>query len=194
VPQEPPVWVPHSVLPVRAAAPYTGAVRDALLAYKERGRRDLAGVLGALLARAVPAVPETPALLLVPMPSTRSASAARGGDHLLRLTRHAARSRGMRVATGALRFNREVQDSAGLGVAARSRNLASAMTARAGPAGAVAVLVDDVVTTGATLTEAHRALCAAGWAVTGAAVLAATPLRRGAGAASIGSTPPTGLA
>src|SRR5690242_9279587 len=38
-----------------AAAPYDGAVRTALLAYKERGRRDLAGVLGALLARAAAA-------------------------------------------------------------------------------------------------------------------------------------------
>jgi predicted amidophosphoribosyltransferase len=194
VPGEPPMWVPHAVLPVRAAVPYTGAVRAALLAYKERGRRDLAGILGELLARAVLALPAVPGLVLVPMPSTRAASAARGGDHLLRLTRRAARCGGLRVAPGALRFTRAVQDSAGLGVAARSRNLAGAMTAGPGPAGAVALLVDDVVTSGATLGEAHRALRAAGWPVAGAAVLAATPLRRSIHGSATGSAQPSGLA
>jgi predicted amidophosphoribosyltransferase len=194
VPLEPPIWVPHDALAVRAAAPYTGAVRAALLAYKERGRRDLAGVLGELLARAVPALPAGPALL-VPVPSTRAASAARGGDHLLRLTRRAALLSGVRVATGALRFTRAVQDSAGLGIDARSANLAGALAAGGGPAGAVAVLVDDVVTTGATLAEAHRALRAAGWPVASAAVLAATPLRRTTDRVSaIGSAEQTGLA
>lgn len=183
VPGDPPVWVPHDVVPVRAAGPYAGAVRAALLAYKERGRRDLGGPLGDLLARAVRAVPPVPGLVLVPMPSTRSAAAARGGDHLVRLTRRAARSSGLRVATGALGFTRAVADSSGLGVADRRRNLAGALTGRAPPADAIALLVDDVVTTGATLAEAHRALRAAGWPVAGAAVLAATPLRRSANAA-----------
>jgi orotate phosphoribosyltransferase len=40
------------------------------------------------------------------------------------------------------------------------------------------LIVDDIVTTGATLTEASRALQAAGWQVCGAAVIAATKLRR----------------
>jgi predicted amidophosphoribosyltransferase len=195
LPAEPPTWVPHPTLAVRAAAPYTGAVRAALLAYKERGRRDLAGPLGALLAEAVLAMHAQPGLVLVPVPSTRAASAARGGDHLLRLARRAARLTGVRVATGALRFTRPVQDSAGLGVAARSRNLAGALVARRGPAGSVALLVDDIVTTGATLAEGHRALCLAGWPVAGAAVLAATPLRRTTERDfAIGSASPTGLA
>jgi predicted amidophosphoribosyltransferase len=177
VPAEPPAWVPHPTLTVCAAGPYAGAVRAALLAYKERGRRDLAGPLGALLAKAVHLVAPGPGLVLVPVPSTRAASAARGGDHVLRLARRAARLSGVRVATGALRFTRPVQDSAGLGVAARSHNLDGALAARPGPAGAVALLVDDIVTTGATLGEAHRALRCDGWPVAGAAVLAATPLR-----------------
>jgi predicted amidophosphoribosyltransferase len=37
--------------------------------------------------------------------------------------------------------------------------------------------VDDIVTTGATLREAARALTSAGWQVSGAAVIAATQRR-----------------
>jgi len=72
---------------------------------------------------------------------------------------------------------RGVQDQAGLGAAARSANLDGALRVRrrhrALPAGAVAVLVDDVVTTGSTLTEAARALEAAGVVLLGAATVAA---------------------
>jgi len=190
-PTEPPFWVPHPTVSVCAVAPYTGGFRTALLAYKERGRRDLAGVLGELLARAVPARQE---LLLVPVPSTRAAIAALGGDHVRRVALRAARVSGVRVAAGALRFTRTVEDSAGLNVADRRRNLAHALTARPGPRGPAALLVDDIVTTGATLAEAHRALAAAGWPVAGAAVLAATPLRRAGTGRTIGSAQRTGLA
>jgi predicted amidophosphoribosyltransferase len=74
---------------------------------------------------------------------------------------------------------RPVADSAGLGVAARRANLDHAMVAGPPPRpGAPAVLVDDIVTSGATIAEAARALRAAGWQVSGAAVVAATPRRR----------------
>jgi predicted amidophosphoribosyltransferase len=70
-----------------------------------------------------------------------------------------------------------VRDSAGLDIAARAANLAGAMRAD-GPRGSPrAVLVDDIVTTGATLLEAARALRAAGWTVPGAVVVAATARR-----------------
>jgi predicted amidophosphoribosyltransferase len=77
-----------------------------------------------------------------------------------------------------LRLVSDVQDSAGLSVSARLANLDHAMRAHPPPApGIAAVLVDDVVTTGTTLREARRALCAAGWPVLGAAAVARTPLR-----------------
>lgn len=183
-----PFVVPAAPYPVFTAARYEDGVRRAVIAYKERGRRELAGVLGALLAAAVTAVLDTvtePAsgVVLVSPPSSRAVAAQRGGDHVVRLSRAAVRA-GPRagpggrpgVAVGVLRSVRPVADSAGLGVAARARNLAGSM--RAEPArGRRAVLVDDIVTTGATLAEAARALGAAGWDVLGAATVAATPRR-----------------
>jgi predicted amidophosphoribosyltransferase len=161
-----------------AAAEYDGAVRAALLRYKERGRRDLGPPLSQLLARAVGALLDDLRLppsgvRLVPVPSSRRAAAARGGDHVLRLARRAGRSRHVAVATP-LRQARAVADSAGLSAPQRAANLRGAFVARPPGAVSVAVLVDDIVTTGATLREARLALSAAGWQVPGAAVVAAT--------------------
>lgn len=97
---------------------------------------------------------------------------------MVRLTRPAARACD-RPAVGALRLVRPVHDSAGLGASARHANLAGAMTAAAPRPGgpAAAVIVDDIVTTGASLGEAARALRESGWAVLGGAVVAATQRR-----------------
>jgi predicted amidophosphoribosyltransferase len=94
-----------------------------------------------------------------------------------RLARRTAVRTGLRVAPNALALTRSPQDSAGLGIAERAANLAHAMVARSPAVRAGAVVVDDIVTTGATLGEASRALAAAGWPVIGAAVVAATPRR-----------------
>jgi predicted amidophosphoribosyltransferase len=157
-------------------------VRAALLAYKERGRRDLVAPLADLLATSVFGVLDQQRappgrVLLVPVPSVRSAAAVRGGDHVARLARRTAVRTGLRVAPDALALTRSPQDSAGLGIAERAANLAHAMVARSPAVRAGAVVVDDIVTTGATLGEAARALAAAGWPVIGAAVVAATPRR-----------------
>jgi predicted amidophosphoribosyltransferase len=162
-----PVHVALDGLPVVAAAPYADGLRTALIAYKERGRRDLARPLAALLAAAVARL-DTPGALLVPVASSAAARRARGGDHVARLARRCG------PTATPLRLARSVRDSAGLDSAARAANLAGAMLAERPRRGARAVLVDDIVTTGATLREATRALRAAGWTVTGAVVVAAT--------------------
>jgi predicted amidophosphoribosyltransferase len=164
-------------LQVMAATRYEGEVRTALLAYKERGRRDLARPLGGVLAQAVAGVPSGAGAVLVPVPSSGAARRARGGDHVQRLARVAAEPTN-RVA-GPLRLVRTVRDSAGLDTAARAANLRGAMQATPAPVAQTrrVVILDDIVTTGATLLEAARALGAAGWSVQGAAVVAATPRR-----------------
>ena len=178
-PGEPPVFLGSSALPIAAAGSYAGGLRRAVLAYKERGRRDLVGPLAAVLAPALAAA-QVPDAILVPVPSARTQVRRRGGDHVLRLARRAGGLLGAPV-TSALHLARPVRDSAGLGERARRANLDGALAADTGAAGSVAVVVDDIVTTGVTLSEAARALRAAGWQVAGAAVLATTPRRRAPG-------------
>jgi predicted amidophosphoribosyltransferase len=164
-----------------AVAGYSGPVRQAMLAYKERQRRALAEPLAEALAAAAlsaaraagwPGAP-TP-LVLVPVPSRRAAARARGGDHLRRLAdRAAARLPGARVAP-VLRQVRRVADSAGLSAAERRANLEGALGVRRPPPPGLIIVVDDVITTGASLAEASRALAAAGHPVAGGAAIAAT--------------------
>jgi predicted amidophosphoribosyltransferase len=183
-------------LPTFAAGEYADELRTALIAYKERGRRQLASPLAGYLADAVDcAVRATgcsPAVL-VPIPSSRTAARARGGDHLSRLARAVARQTGLPVLP-ALMLRGAVADSAGLSADQRRRNLAGRLLARAPADGAgQPIVLDDIVTTGATLAEAGRALAAAGWQPAGAAVVAATRLRRAAshpGAHSTGGRAP----
>ena len=77
--------------PTWTVTTYDGAVREALLAHKEHGRLGLAGPLGAALSRSVAAavaasvaVEAWPPVVLVPVPSARAATRARGHDPLLR--------------------------------------------------------------------------------------------------------------
>lgn len=177
-----------------AVGGYDGALKLLVNAHKEQNRFALADPLGELLALSVlvhttsapvrPAGPARPRqrVLMVPVPSRGAVVRRRGHDPLLRITLRAAtglRQMGVPASAGRLlRSVRAAADQAGLGAADRARNLAGTMTCSAravtgGPAPLV-VVVDDVITTGATVWEAQRALEAAGVAVTGIAVVAAT--------------------
>jgi predicted amidophosphoribosyltransferase len=182
---------PAGLPPVHAAVPYAGPVRGLLIAHKERGALGLAGPLGGALAAAVRTAVGTPPpgagpVLLVPVPSARAAVRARGHDPTLRLARAAARAlrRGGLPARAlpVLRQVRRVRDQAGLGAAERRRNLHGALGLAPGRAGRLAgrpvVLVDDLLTTGASLADAARALREAGCPARAAATVAATARRR----------------
>ncbi|MEY9849951.1 putative amidophosphoribosyltransferase [Streptacidiphilus sp. BW17] len=184
-PAHPPPGLPE----IYAAVRYGGPARQVLLAHKERGALRLATPLGqalALAARAAfPATPSTERpLLLVPMPSTTHTTRARGHNPTVRVARAAAsalRAAGIPTrVVPALRHGRAVADQSGLDAAARQRNLRGALTVHAHRTtlreGHVLV-VDDLVTTGASLSEATRALAEAGADVLAGAVVAATQLR-----------------
>lgn len=170
--------------PVHALAAYRDTARTIVLAFKERGRRDLAGPLGRMAAVVLPTLDgAAPAAdgtwWLVPAPSRSRAARLRGGSHMLRLARAVAAAlaaRGHPVAVApALRLDRGVRDSAGLGAADRVANLAGRVHCHppgTPPKGTRVVLVDDVVTTGATAAACVRALGEVG--VPTAAVLALT--------------------
>ena len=172
---------------VHAAARYTDETRAALLAHKERGVLALAGPLGEALAGAVRAgLREAGAgggegrsagarepVLLVPVPSARRAVRARGHDPARRIALAAA---GVLRRTGTparvlavLRQRHAVADQSGLGARQRRDNLAGALAVAPGGARLLGgrepvVLVDDLMTTGASLAEAARAVreaCAA---------------------------------
>ncbi|WP_245657816.1 ComF family protein [Herbidospora mongoliensis] len=180
-PEAPPEGLPECW----AAAGYDGVARRVLIAYKERGRTALGTALGSCLAGAMAHLEADGPLVLVPVPSTRRSRRAKGHDPVRRIAEVAARrlrAGGAQVTVApVLRPARKVADQSGLTSAQRAVNLAGAFTSKAVPRGRV-VLVDDVVTTGATLAEAARALRAAGaetaYAVTVAATRKRVPVMR----------------
>lgn len=177
-----------AVGPVVAAHAYAGVWAGAVVAFKERGARSLTAPLAGALACAVADVlavgggAHAPPVVLVPMPSRPAVVRDRGLDTTALLTRRAASvldaaglpARCARVLT----HTRRVGDQSGLTIAERRANLAGALRARRPVAGTV-VVVDDLVTTGASLAEAVRALAAVGARVAGCGVLCAA-LRRAA--------------
>jgi predicted amidophosphoribosyltransferase len=202
-----PVPEPPGLPLVHAATAYADEVRATLLAHKERGALALAGPLGAALAHAVraglreacrsgagAAVRDGRApVLLVPVPSGRRAVRARGHDPARRIALAAAadlRRGGVPARVlGVLRHRRSVADQSGLNSRQRMDNLAGALTVASGGAGLLTagpvVLVDDVMTTGASLSEAARALREAGGGLGSPYGAAAGPIPNDAGTAAV---------
>ncbi|WP_022923148.1 ComF family protein [Ornithinimicrobium pekingense] len=184
---------PPGFPPTWAGPAYEGAVRAAVVAWKDGGRADLTGtvlapVLRDVLAAALAASPDHRAAVargspvaLVPAPSARRSTRQRGEHRVRSLAAAAVRGAGPLRVVDVLELSRRVADQAGLGAAQRRRNLQGAVRVRPRGTPAVAglpcVLVDDVVTTGATLSECARALTVARSGPVVAVTVAATARR-----------------
>lgn len=181
---------PPGFPPTVTSSPYDPLLRQVIVAHKERQalamRRFLAERLAvsvhALLTRHPAAtVRAGSGVVLVPVPSAAAAVRTRGYDATWTLARLAARRLRSRHPVGAQRLleqRRGVLDQAGLDAAQRAANIGHGFRLRRSGSRAWVVLVDDVVTTGASLTEAARVLREAGVPVLGAATVAATARRR----------------
>ena len=165
-------------VPVFALGRHAGSRRQAIVGLKERGRADLVPPLAQALATGIHrlltwGVLDLP-LTVVPAPTRRLAARRRGGDPVARLAASAVEAHPGIVVVPALRLTGFTRDSVGLGSSARQRNLAGRVrvTAKTLPQGADILVVDDIVTTGATACESVRVLQAAGQTVAGVLAMA----------------------
>lgn len=195
IPSPPPAGFPPTI----ATGPYDELVRQLISAHKERQAWLLTGVLGGQLAASVQTLMDrmgpnhrTGRLVLIPIPSSARAIRSRGRDATHAIALSAARKvrrsgPGTVQVCHVLRPVRKVADQSDLTAQQRRANVTGAYGVRRLPTRRLlsatgrtaAIVVDDLVTTGASLAEARRALDAAGVSVIGAAVVAATARRTG---------------
>ncbi len=198
-----PLWQPRvarvtsratelSRVPIWVAASYEGSVRQALVAHKDshdpRRVRALAVLLAAAVASACEQVPPHRPVVLVGAPSRPGVYRSRRADPVGLLAARAARlcrRQGLairRVPTGRLlAYTRVVQDQSGLSRGQRLGNLHGALRVQRLPAWvatALVIVVDDILTTGATAAEMVRALRQAGVEPLAVAAVALTPRRQ----------------
>lgn len=188
-------WHPHiyyrelSIMqmtyPVISAVPYSPIASRVLLSAKESN-------LSAADDLLINAISHSLSLFLkrygsgnlVGIPSRRTATRKRGRNFMVEITKSVASDNSMK-SLDILQHTRSVRDQSQLDSADRSRNIAGAIAASAKASGLpnlgnneAVIVVDDLITTGATLAEAIRALRTAGFAVIGAVTGAvAKPLR-----------------
>jgi ComF family protein len=154
-PPAPPI---PGVARVVAASVYDGDARRFVLDLKLRGRRDAAGPLVDLLVGSIHR-DGVSGDLLTWVPGTPSGVSARGFDHAELLARGVSRTCGLE-AKRLLRRDSDL-DQTGLSRSERFENLSGAITSK--PCrGRKVVLIDDVITTGATARACAAALRAAG--------------------------------
>jgi predicted amidophosphoribosyltransferase len=181
--------------PVIVASAYEGAAKRVIIAHKEHGVLGLTPVLGSMLAMSIAVLGEGP-FAIVAIPPHRDSIKRRGVDTLGAIAERAAselRAAGWRAQNLPL-LRRRSDGGRHVGRSAHERRAAVSGTmvvddriSRRGVIGSAQgprlVVVDDVVTTGATVQEAVRSLRATGLAVEGIAAVAGTQ-RPGVGSVS----------
>lgn len=172
-------------MPVWSAAEYRGPVRGIVVAWKDLGRADLDPVVGEAMRIVGQALAGTVAraadgpVVVVPAPSSRAATHSRGRHVVAGLARSLAEglsSGGCAARVDAVLVQRRSGDQVGRGIRGRGARLGGVgRRPRSAVEGTCCLLVDDVLTTGATLAACEDALLAGGGRVLGAVVVAATP-------------------
>ncbi|MBI3626320.1 MAG: ComF family protein [Candidatus Rokubacteria bacterium] len=162
----------------RAAALYGERVREALFCLKFGGMTAMARPLGDLMAEAGSAVvPVSEIDCLVPVPLHPSREAERGFNQARLLARRVSRRWGVPVEAKALRRQRSTLSQTDLDAEERRENVKGAFALRR--PGVIAerhvLLIDDVFTTGATVSECARVLLAGGAAAVGVLTIARVP-------------------
>lgn len=167
-------------LPVTCSLDYRGAVRQVLYRFKDHRIPHLARDLGPALASSIAFAAEhghvsSSQATVVTMPTRRSTARRRGFDPLGLVTAAAVRAHPVAAVRTSLVDTRRRGTSKSLGVWERHEAAAGAFEVRGRlPTGPV-VLVDDIVTTGATAREAAATLILAGVHVVAVATIAGTP-------------------
>lgn len=150
-----------SVLSVFSVAQYRNEVRAILLAYKEDGEREAGKVLTEALLQARRGIINHSVCTFVPIPSNPKSVRRRGRDFMLDLCNQVAIQSGDKVLS-IMKVKRDVQDQSKLNERERSQNLVGAFDCTPKNLKLLVkfpiILVDDLLTTGATLREAQRAL------------------------------------
>ena len=178
-------WHPHyylthvSSMKVHSAIPYSGTAQKILLAAKENGIKAadqliIDSIIHVLHTRDL----KSRHISLVPIPSSPTVKRRRGRSFMVDIAEQVAQQ-GFMSVSDCLHIIRPVKDQSGLHAGERVKNMEGALALKPGRIPlADLILLDDVVTTGATLREAARALTAAGCHVIGSVTACvAQPLR-----------------
>lgn len=159
----------------RAAMVYAGTGRRLILALKHGDRPDLAPALGAWLARAAAPLAR-PDAIVAPVPLHLRRLLKRRYNQSALVSAHVARAQGATHLPDLLQRQRHTEGQDHRGVGDRFANVAGAIAVntrrRAELPGRPVLLVDDVMTSGATLAAATEALLEAGSGPVCVAVLA----------------------
>jgi len=141
-----------------AALAYAFPADVLVQALKFRGELALAPVLGGLLAHCI----SEQADWIVPVPLSVARLRSRGYNQALEIARHVSGATGARLAPDACRRSRETPAQMDLPLAERARNVRGAFECPRLIEGATVAVLDDVMTTGATLDEIAATLKRAG--------------------------------
>jgi ComF family protein len=177
-------------VPLIVAGRYAAPLSTAIVRFKYGGRGELSRPLARLLVPALGQLELAKSAALVPVPLHRRRLAERGYNQAALLAEELARALGRRCLSRLLARTRDMDHQVGKARAERLRNAREAFTLRAATAREV-VLVDDVVTTGATVRACAQALARGGVRLAGVVALAQTDgaIRDGAAASETDGRP-----